>query len=570
MRQSQLLIPTMKETPADAEVASHQLMLRAGLIRQLASGLYSWLPLGVRVLHKIEAIVREELNASAAQEILMPVVQPAELWEESGRWDKMGPEMLRMQDRHDRAFCLGPTHEEVVTDIFRSEVQSYKNLPCNFYQIQTKFRDERRPRFGVMRSREFIMKDGYSFHADQASFDATYQDMYDCYSRIFSRMGIDFRAVEADTGAIGGANSHEFHALAAAGEDVIAYASEGTYAANLEKARAAAPGPRPAASAALEKVATPGQKTIADIASFLKVAVEATVKTLLVAGVDDAGAPDRPVALVLRGDHELNEIKASKLPGVAAPLRFATDAEIEAATGCATGSLGPVGLALEMYVDEEAAALADFVCGANETGFHLTGANWDRDQALNADRVADLRNVVEGDRAPEGAGTLKFLRGIEVGHIFQLGTIYSQAMSASVLGSDGRQLTPIMGCYGLGITRVAAAVIEQSHDDDGIIWPEPLAPFRLHVLALNYGKSEAVRAAAEALYAAATAQGIETLLDDRDDRPGAKFADADLLGLPHRIVIGDRGLKEGKVEYRTRDNRDASAVPLDSVLSRLS
>lgn len=570
MRQSQLLIPTMKETPADAEVASHQLMLRAGLIRQLASGLYSWLPLGVRVLHKIEAIVREELNASAAQEILMPVVQPAELWEESGRWDKMGPEMLRMQDRHERAFCLGPTHEEVVTDIFRSEVQSYKNLPCNFYQIQTKFRDERRPRFGVMRSREFIMKDGYSFHADQASFDATYQAMYDCYSRIFTRMGIDFRAVEADTGAIGGANSHEFHALAAAGEDVIAYASEGTYAANLEKARAAAPGPRPAASATLEKVATPGQKTIADIASFLNVAVESTVKTLLVAGVDDEGAPGRPVALVLRGDHELNEIKAGKLAGVAAPLRFITDAEIEAATGCETGSLGPVGLAIEMYVDQEAAALADFVCGANDTGFHLTGTNWDRDQVLDAARVADLRNVVEGDSAPDGAGTLKFLRGIEVGHIFQLGTTYSQAMSASVLGSDGRQLTPIMGCYGLGVTRVAAAVIEQSHDDDGIIWPEPLAPFRLHILALNYGKSEAVRAAADELHAAATAQGIETLLDDRDDRPGAKFADADLLGLPHRIVIGDRGLKEGNVEYRTRDNRDASAVPLDSVLSRLS
>lgn len=563
MRQSQVLIPTLKENPADADVVSHRLMLRAGLIRQLASGLYTWLPLGVRVLQRIQTIIREELTSSGAQEVLMPVVQPAELWQESDRWDKMGPELLRFKDRHQRDFCLGPTHEEVITDLFRGEVQSYRDLPMNLYQIQTKFRDEIRPRFGVMRAREFTMKDGYSFHSDQASFDATYAEMYACYGRILSRMGLDYRAVEADTGNIGGANSHEFHVLADSGEDTIVYATAGEYAANLERAEAAAPGPRPAAAKELKKVPTPDQHSNAQVAKFLGIDIAQTLKTLIVAGSESL------VALVLRGDHELNIIKAGKLAGVAAPLRMATDAEIIAALGCPPGSLGPQGLALPLFVDREAAALGDFVCGANEADHHLTGANWQRDIPLADDAVVDIRNVAPGDPAPNDQGQLKFLRGIEVGHIFQLGTTYSRALGATVLGSNGEEIEPIMGCYGMGVTRLVAAVIEQNHDEAGIIWPNAVAPFALHIVALNYGKSEAVAAAADALYQQASERGIEALLDDRSDRPGAKFADADLLGVPFRVVIGERGLKDGKVEFRARTESENQMIALDAVYEQM-
>ncbi|MCZ6710237.1 MAG: proline--tRNA ligase [Gammaproteobacteria bacterium] len=567
MRQSHILIPTLRENPADAEIASHRLMLRAGLIRQVASGLYTWLPLGVRVIRKLEAIIREEMTRSGAQEVLMPIVQPAELWRESNRWGKMGPEMLRMQDRHQRDFCLAPTHEEVITDLFRREVHSYRQMPCNFFQIQTKFRDEIRPRFGVMRAREFTMKDAYSFHLDQASFDQTYQEMHDCYSRILQRMHLDFRAVEADTGNIGGTNSHEFHVLAESGEDTIAYATDGTYAANLEKAESAAPGPRPVGTADLDKVATPGKVTIEAVCEFLSVARQRSVKTLLVQG--DEGI----VALVLRGDHELNELKAEKLPGVSIPLAFATDAQIEAASGCKPGSLGPVGLELPTYVDREAAALADFVCGANIEGFHYTGANWGRDVRLDDQRVVDIRNVIAGDPAPGGQGKLQFMRGIEVGHIFQLGRVYSEPFKASVLDQDGVSVTPIMGCYGMGVTRLVAAVIEQNHDEVGIIWPQPVAPFMVHIVALNYGKSEAVRQAADSLYEACQSKDMEVLLDDRDERPGVKFAEADLIGIPHRITVGDRGLKDQTVEYRLRSQTENDAgnqaVPLDAIIDRL-
>ena len=561
MRQSQFLLPTLKETPADADVISHRLMLRAGIIRQLASGLYTWLPLGLRVLRKIEAIIREELNASGAQEILMPVVQPAELWQESGRWTKMGPEMLRLKDRHERDFCLGPTHEEVVTDLFRREIQSYKQLPVNYYQIQTKFRDERRPRFGVMRAREFTMKDGYSFHADQASFDATYTAMYDCYTRILNRMDLDFRAVDADTGNIGGANSHEFHVLAASGEDTIVYASQGDYAANLEKAVAAPPPPRPAPSQNLTTVDTPGDHSIDDVCVRLKISASQTVKTLMVR------AEDGIVALVLRGDHDLNEVKASKIPGVISPLSFASAEEVQAVTGVALGSLGPVHSQVPLYVDPEAAALADFVCGANVDDQHFVGANWDRDCALTEAQIIDIRNVCEGDPAPDDQGSLQFLRGIEVGHIFQLGNVYSKAMDAHVLDQDGKTLVPLMGCYGMGVTRLVAAIIEQNHDDDGITWPEPLAPFKLHLIALNYHKSQNVQAAADRLYEQCKAAGVDVLFDDRDERPGVKFADADLVGLPHRIVVGDRGLKNHVVEYKLRSASDTEEVALEQAVA---
>ncbi|MEQ8859655.1 MAG: proline--tRNA ligase [Pseudomonadales bacterium] len=564
MRQSQQLMPTIKETPADAEVASHRLMLRAGLIRQVASGLYTWLPLGLKVLRKVEAIVREELTASGAQEVLMPVVQPAELWQETGRWSKMGPEMLRMRDRHERDFCLGPTHEEVITDLFRREVHSYRQLPCNFFQIQTKFRDEIRPRFGVMRAREFTMKDGYSFHLDQASFDETYREMYDCYARICRRMQLDFRAVEADPGNIGGSNSHEFHVLAESGEDVIAYATDGEYAANLEKAVSAPPGPRPTPRETLSTVATPGATSIADVASFLELPAARCVKTLLVHG------DDGPVALVLRGDDELCETKADKLPGIEFPLRFASDDDIERATGCKPGSLGPVALNLPLYVDREAMALADFVCGANQDGHHHVGVNWGVDVEVAADRIVDLRTVRPGDPAPDGQGTLQFLRGIEVGHIFQLGRIYSEPMQASVLDQDGRNAVPIMGCYGIGITRLVAAIVEQNHDEVGIKWPEPVAPFQVHLLALNYHKSEAVRGAAERLLGQLTDRNVEVLLDDRDERPGVKFADADLIGIPHRVTIGDRGLKDGVVEYKHRGSGATAVESVDAILVRLA
>ena len=567
MRQSQTLIPTMKEDPADADVISHRLMLRAGLIRQLASGLYTWLPLGVRVLRKIEQIIREELNRTGAQEISMPVVQPAQLWEESGRWQKMGDEMLRMQDRHERDFCLGPTHEEVVTDLFRREIQSYKQLPVNYYQIQTKFRDERRPRFGVMRAREFTMKDGYSFHADQESFDATYQAMYDSYAAILKRMDLDFRAVEADTGNIGGANSHEFHVLAESGEDTIAYATEGDYAANLERAVAAAPDSAPAPNQEITLVDTPDVRTIADLCQLLGITADASIKTLVV-HADEQHDTDL-IAIVLRGDHELNEIKAAKLPGVANPLQFANDAEILAACGAKPGSLGPVNSSIPVLVDRDAAALADFACGANQEEKHFTGANWQRDCALSTAQIVDARNVVEGDPAIDGQGTLRFLRGIEVGHIFQLGTVYSSAMNANVLDQDGQMLPPIMGCYGMGVTRLVAAIIEQNHDDNGIVWPAPVTPYDAHLIALNYHKSDTVRAAADEFYAACQNAGVDVLFDDRDERPGAKFADADLIGLPVRVVIGERGLKNSVVEYKVRAGGEVEEISLSAALERL-
>lgn len=562
MRQSHLFVPTLKENPAQAEVASHRLMLRAGLIRPVAAGIYTWLPLGLRVVRRIEAIARQELNASGAQEVLMPVVQPAELWQESRRWEKMGDDMMRMQDRHQRDFCMGPTHEEIITDLFRREIHSYKQLPCNFYQIQTKFRDEIRPRFGVMRAREFTMKDGYSFHESQQSFDLTYRAMYDCYSRILERMQLDYRAVEADTGNIGGANSHEFHVLAQSGEDTIVYATQGDYAANLERATAAPPGAAPSPGEPMSEVATPGQTTIAAVAEFLDVPATRCLKTLVARG------DDGPVALLLRGDHELNLVKAGKLPGIANPVEFATEEEIFAATGAHPGSIGPVALELPVYVDPEARAVADFVCGANRDGFHYRGVNWQRDVPVGHDRVVDIRNVVPGDKAPDGQGELRFLRGIEAGHIFQLGTIYSEAMQATFLDRDGRGSAPIMGCYGLGITRLVAAVIEQNHDERGICWPQPTAPFDVHIVALNYGRSETVREAADHLYRQCRQAGIEALLDDRDERPGVKFADADLLGLPHRVTVGERGLKQDEVEYRQRRGGDATAsVPRGEVLS---
>ena len=570
MRQTALLLPTLKEDPADADVISHRLMLRAGLIRQLASGLYTWLPLGLRVLRKVERIIREEMDRSGGQEVSMPVVQPAELWMETGRWQKMGDEMLRMQDRHDRDFCLGPTHEEVITDLFRREVHSYKQLPVNFYQIQTKFRDERRPRFGVMRAREFTMKDAYSFHLDQASFDVTYDEMYRCYERILTRMELKFRAVQADTGNIGGDTSHEFHVLANSGEDTIAYSDTGTYAANLEKAAAQRPDRASPGTQTMSRVDTPNSKTIEAVASLLGLPVEQNLKTLIVeADPEDTDNPSGLVAIILRGDHELNEIKAAKLPGVRSPLAFAQEEAITQAMGASVGSLGPVNCAIPMFVDPSAAAVADFVCGANEDGVHLQGVNWQRDVVLNEQQIVDVRNVVEGDMAPDGQGKIQFLRGIEVGHIFQLGDSYSASMQATVLDQDGNTVTPTMGCYGMGVTRLVAAVIEQNHDDNGITWPTPLAPFQLHIIALNGHKSDAVKEASEALYAQAVAASIDTLLDDRAERPGVKFAEADLVGIPHRVVIGDRGLKNGAVEYRLRSDAEATEIPLQDVLSKI-
>lgn len=566
MRQSLLLLPTLKEDPADADIISHKLMLRTGMIRQLASGLYTWLPLGLRVLRKIEHIIREEMNRSGAQEVSMPVVQPAELWIETGRWQKMGDEMMRMQDRHNRDFCLGPTHEEVITDLFRREVHSYRQLPVNFYQIQTKFRDERRPRFGVMRAREFTMKDAYSFHLDQASFDATYEEMYRCYERILTRMQLEFRAVQADTGNIGGDNSHEFHVLAQSGEDTIAYSDTGTYAANLEKAVALAPEPAPAGVETMSRVDTPNAKTIESVAQQLGLPASQNVKTLIVEG-EEAGAL---FAVILRGDHELNEIKAAKLPGVASPLSFAAEEQIAKAMGASVGSLGPVNCGIPFYVDASAASIADFVCGANEDGVHLRGVNWQRDVALAPEQIVDVRNVVEGDSAPDGKGKIQFLRGIEVGHIFQLDRSYSAPMQATVLDHEGNNQVPIMGCYGMGVTRLVAAVIEQNHDDNGIAWPAPLAPFQLHIIALNVQKSEAVREAADRLYQQACDRGIEVLLDDRAERPGVKFAEADLIGIPHRIVIGDRGLKSGVAEYRKRSDETATEVALEHALDALT
>jgi prolyl-tRNA synthetase len=561
MRLSQYPINTMKETPAEAEVVSHQLMLRAGLIRRLGTGLYSWLPMGLRVLRKVERIIREEMDRAGALELLMPVVQPSELWQESGRWTEYGPELLRFKDRHDRDFIAGPTHEEVITDIARRELKSYRQLPVNFYQIQTKFRDEVRPRFGVMRAREFLMKDAYSFHIDQASLSAGYQAMFDAYTRIFTRTGLKFRAVRADSGAIGGNVSQEFHVLAATGEDAIVFSDGDDYAANLEAAAALPPAvARPAPRATLQKVATPGVRTISDVARFLKVAAAQTVKTLLVAGSDDT-----VVALVLRGDHELNAVKAQKLAGVSSPLRLASTEQVLAVSGSEPGYVGPVGLKARVYADHAALALADFVCGANEKDMHLTGVNWERD--LVAPAAADLRNVVDGDPSPSGLGRLRMARGIEVGHIFQLGGRYSEPMKAAVLDESGKETPLLMGCYGIGVTRVVAAAIEQNHDERGIIWPAPIAPFQVVLVALNLQKSNRVRELTDQLYADFTAAGIDVLYDDRDARPGVKFSDAELLGIPHRLVIGERGLDAGKLEYRGRCNAQSIELPPTEVLT---
>ncbi|WP_297529454.1 proline--tRNA ligase [Thiohalobacter sp.] len=563
MRTSRFPLSTLKEVPADAEIVSHQLMLRAGMIRKLAAGVYNWLPLGLRVLRKVERIVREEMDRAGALELLMPAIQPAELWQASGRWDQYGPELLRLRDRHDREFCFGPTHEEVITDIARRELKSYRQLPVNFYQIQTKFRDEIRPRFGVMRAREFLMKDAYSFHLDQASLSETYERMFETYSRIFTRLGLDFRPVQADTGAIGGAVSHEFHVLADSGEDAIAFSDASDYAANVELAEALPPeGERPAPGKPMQAVATPGQHSIEEVSTFLKVPPERCLKTLIVHGAEEG----QLVALVLRGDHELNAIKAEKHPAVAAPLTFASDAEVRAATGAAPGSVGPVGLEIPVIADRAAAHVADFVCGANRDGEHLTGANWGRD--LPEPEVADLRNVVAGDPSPDGKGRLSIVRGIEVGHIFQLGTKYSQAMNATVLDEDGKERVLLMGCYGIGVSRVVAAAIEQNHDDRGILWPEPIAPFRVALCPMNMKKSPRVAETAERLYRDLLDAGVEVLFDDRDVRAGVMFADMELIGIPHRIIVGERNLDNGKVEYKRGHERDAELIDIDAVVDR--
>lgn len=564
MRTSQFLLSTLRETPADAEVISHQLMMRAGLIRKLASGLYTWLPMGLRVLRKVEAVVREEMNRSGGQEVLMPAVQPSELWQESGRWDEMGEEMLRLKDRHERDFCFGPTHEEVITDLIRNEIRSYKQLPANFYQIQTKFRDERRPRFGVMRAREFLMKDAYSFHVNDASLQETYDVMYDTYSRIFTRLGLDFRAVLADTGAIGGSASHEFHVLADSGEDDIAFSTESDYAANIELAEAVAPkGERAAPGAEMEAVDTPDAKTIEEVTAFLKVAASHTAKTLLVQGVEEGSV----VALVVRGDHELNDIKAEKLEQVATPLTFATPEQVKAVAGCEPGSVGPVGLSVPVLVDRSAAHLADFVCGANEEGKHLTGVNWGRD--LGEGIVVDIRNVVEGDASPDGKGVLQIKRGIEVGHIFQLGRKYSEAMKAMVQDEGGKAVPMTMGCYGIGVSRVVASAIEQNHDDRGIIWPDAIAPFQVALLPLNMHKSQRLRDAVEKLYEDMLAAGIDVILYDRRERPGVMFADMELIGIPHRVVFSEKGLDKGEVEYKGRRDDENQYIAAENIISFL-
>ncbi|MBC8519550.1 MAG: proline--tRNA ligase [Gammaproteobacteria bacterium] len=562
MRTSQFLLSTIKETPAEAEIISHQLMIRSGMVRKLASGLYSWLPTGLRTLRKVENIIREEMNRSGAQELLMPVVQPAELWEESGRWEQYGPELLRIQDRHQRDFLLGPTHEEVITEIARREIRSYKQLPLNLYQIQTKFRDEIRPRFGIMRSREFIMKDAYSFHMDQDSLQETYQVMYATYSRIFERMGLHFRPVDADTGSIGGSTSHEFHVLADSGEDAIAFSDQSEFAANVELAEAVAPTTeRSEATAIMEKVATPNSKTIEEVCNTLEVDPQQTVKTLLVRGTNES-----VVALLLRGDHELNELKAEKLDGVESPLQLIEHEDIRSAAGADAGSLGPVGLELKLIVDRSAAQVADFVCGANEDGYHLTGVNWGRDLP-DPSNIADLRNVTDGDPSPDGSGTIRIARGIEVGHIFQLGTKYSEAMKANVLDEGGKARTMTMGCYGIGVTRVVAAAIEQNHDDRGIIWPEAIAPFSVALLPMNMHKSHRLREAVEKIYQDLLDAGIDVLLDDRKERAGIMFADMELIGIPHRLVLGDRSLDKGVIEYKGRSDQDSQEIPLDDVVS---
>ncbi|HRE54025.1 MAG TPA: proline--tRNA ligase [Candidatus Competibacter sp.] len=564
MRVSRFPLLTVKETPADAEVVSHQLMLRAGLIRKLAAGIYTWLPLGLRVLRKVEAVVREEMNRAGALELSMPAVQPAELWQESGRWQHYGPELLRIADRHQRDFCFGPTHEEVITELFRREIKSYKQLPVNFYQIQTKFRDEIRPRFGVMRAREFLMKDAYSFDLDQASLQASYQAMFDAYARIFTRLGLRFRAVMADSGSIGGNRSQEFHVLADSGEDAIAFSTESDYAANVELAEALAPaGGRPAAKETLAKIHTPGVKTIAELCAFLKLPAERTVKAIVV-----EGANGLPVLLLLRGDHELNAIKAGKLPQVKAPLAFANPDAIRAAFGAGPGSLGPVGFDGPTVADRAVAQMADMAVGANIDDWHLTGVNFGRD--CPEPEIADLRNVIEGDPSPDGRGLLAITRGIEVGHVFQLGQKYSAAMNAVVLGEDGQPTTVTMGCYGIGVSRVVAAAIEQNHDERGILWPAAMAPFQVALLPLGASRSAAVRETAEALYRDLLAAGVEVLLDDRDARPGVMFADSELIGIPQRVVISERNLAAGQLECRRRRESENILIARERLLEWLS
>jgi len=562
MRFSEFGLTTLKEVPAEAEIVSHKLMLRAGLIRRLASGLFTWMPLGLRVLRNVEAVVREEMNRAGALELLMPAVQPAELWEKTGRWDQYGPLLLRMSDRNNREFCFGPTHEEVITDIACKELRSYKQLPVNFYQIQTKFRDEIRPRFGVMRSREFIMKDAYSFDIDEAGLEASYQKMHAAYTAIFDRLGLKFRVVWADSGEIGGNKSQEFHVIADSGEDAIAYSDEDDFASNIETAATLPPrGERPAATQDLEKIATPGVKTIDDLCTMLNISANQTVKTLIVEGTDG------PVAVVLRGDHELNAVKAQKISGIASPLTMADNETIAKATNCEPGSLGPLGLDIPTVFDHAVADMADFSCGANERGFHYTGVNFDRD--LPSPDTVDVRNVVAGDPSPQGTGKLSIARGIEVGHIFQLGTKYSEAMGATVQDSDGKDRAVTMGCYGIGITRIVGAAIEQNHDDNGIIWPEPLAPFDVVLVPINMHRSDVVREAAEALYKELASLGHEVLFDDRDVRPGVKFADAELIGIPHRLVVSERGLEAGELEYRHRRDAESRNLNREEALNLL-
>lgn len=566
MRATQFLLATQKETPSDAVVVSHQLMLRAGMVRKSASGLYSWLPLGLRVLRKVERIVREEMDRAGAQEVLMPVVQAADLWIESGRWEQFGPELTRFKDRHDNDFCLGPTHEEVITDLIRNEVKSYKQLPANFYQIQTKFRDEVRPRFGVMRSREFIMKDAYSFHIDHESLVQTYNRMYAAYCNIFSRIGLEYRAVLADTGSIGGTGSHEFHVLADSGEDDIVFSTSSDYAANIEMAEALAPPESDQAQLTAEKVATPTQKTIGEVCQLLGCDTSDTIKTLIVLGTPTDTHEQPLIALVLRGDHSLNEVKASKINGVASPLTFASEQQVKQQLGAEIGSLGPVGLSIKTVADRSAAAARNFVCGAGETGFHLLNANWGK-EATYTD-VADLRNVERGEPSPDGQGTVEIKRGIEVGHIFQLGDKYSSAMKARVLNEAGKEQVMTMGCYGIGISRVVAAAIEQNYDDNGIIWPAAIAPFQVVIVPINMHKSEAVAQKCEELYAALSAEGVDVLfMDEPKARLGVMLADVELIGIPHRVVVGDRGLESGTIEYKGRRDAESSQVVEQELLS---
>ena len=566
MRTSQFPLQTLKEVPADAQIASHQLMMRAGLIRKLAAGLYTWMPLGLRVLRKVEAIVRDEMNKAGALEVLMPAVQPAELWEESGRWQKYGAELLRLQDRHGRDFCFGPTHEEIITDLARNELSSYKQLPINFYQIQTKFRDERRPRFGVMRAREFLMKDAYSFHANAESLQETYDAMHAAYCAVFERCGLNYRPVAADTGSIGGNASHEFHVLADAGEDAIAFSTESDYAANVELAEALAPKAQAdVASEEMRTVDTPNAKTIDEIVEQFKQPIERTVKTLIVRANEEADA--QLVAIIMRGDHELNEIKAAKHPLLTDPIQMATEDEIRAAIGAGPGSLGPVGLNMPVLVDRAAAVANDFSAGANKDGKHFFGLNWGRDVELG--EIVDLRNVIEGDPSPCGKGKITIARGIEVGHIFQLGQTYSEKLNCTVLDENGKSIVTTMGCYGIGVSRVVGAAIEQHHDDNGIVWPTAMAPFQVTLIPMNMKKSERVREAAEKLYNELKHAGIDVLFDDRDARPGVMFADCELIGIPHRVVIGDRSLDNGEVEYRARTADDNEMMPLEGFVETL-